>query len=253
MKKISILNIKGGVGKTTSTINLGAVLAEEGKKVLIVDVDPQSNSTMALGAYDMEGETISDVLLDKEIDVRNIIKDTDFNNIDILPSNISLAFAEKKILLDVTRSQQNRLKKALEAVEDLYDYCIIDCPPSLNMITINALVASDEVIVPIKIDKFALDGLEYLLESIDEIKDEFNEKLKFSGCFITMDNATTVNREIKKALKGLLGDKMFDANIRHNVTVVESTFEQKPLIHYKPKSNANKDYVKLAKEVFKNG
>ncbi len=252
MKKISILNIKGGVGKTTSTINLAATLAEEGKRVLVVDIDPQSNSTMAFRVYDIDDLTVSDALLNKEIDVKNIIKHTDFNNIDVLPSNISLAFAEKKILLDVTRNQQNRLKKTLESVEDEYDYCIIDCPPSLNMITINALVASDEVIVPIKIDKFALDGLGYLLDSIDEIRDEFNEKLVFSGCFITMDTSTTVNKEIKKALKDLLGDKIFNSSVRQNVSVVESTFEQKPLIHYKPKSNANRDYVNLAKEVFGN-
>ena len=170
MKKLSILNIKGGVGKTTSTINLASTLAEEGKKVLIVDIDAQSNSTMLFKAYDIDALSVSDILLDKNINVEDVIKGTDFDNIDVLPSNISLAFTEKKILLDVTRNQQNRLKKALEQVEDKYDYCLIDCPPSLNMITINALVASDEVIVPIKIDKFALDGLGYLLESINEIK-----------------------------------------------------------------------------------
>ena len=187
MKKLSILNIKGGVGKTTSTINLASTLAEEGKKVLIVDIDAQSNSTMLFKVYDIDALSVSDILLDKNINVIDVIKDTDFDNIDILPSNISLAFTEKKILLDVTRNQQNRLKKALEQVEDKYDYCLIDCPPSLNMITINALVASDEVIVPIKIDKFALDGLGYLLESINEIKDEFNENLKFSFASIRFD------------------------------------------------------------------
>ncbi len=171
MKKLSILNIKGGVGKTTSTINLASTLAEEGKKVLIVDIDAQSNSTMLFKAYDIDALSVSDILLDKNINVEDVIKGTDFDNIDVLPSNISLAFTEKKILLDVTRNQQNRLKKALEQVEDKYDYCLIDCPPSLNMITINALVASDEVIVPIKIDKFALDGLGYLLDSIDEVKE----------------------------------------------------------------------------------
>ena len=253
MRRISIVNIKGGVGKTTSTINLGAILAKEGKKVLIVDIDPQSNSTMAFDVYNKEDKTISDVLLDNDINVKDVIKNTEFENIDVLPSSIKLAFAEREILIDVTRSQQNRLKKALEVVEDLYDYCIIDCPPSMSTITINALVASDEVLVPIKIDKYALDGLEYLLESINRIKDEFNDKLKFSGCFITMDDSTTVNKEVKRLLKELLGDKVFNSNIRKNVSVVESTFEQKPLVHYRPKSNANKDYIELAKEVFKNG
>lgn len=250
MKKISVLNIKGGVAKTTSAINVAAILAEEGNRVLVVDVDAQSNLTMAFKSYDIDDLSVSDVLLSKSVEVNEVIKETEHENIDILPSNISLAFAEKKILLDVTRSQQNRLKRILDKLEDKYDYCIIDCPPSLNMITINALVASDEVIVPIKIDKFALDGLEYLLESIDEIKEEFNPSLQFKGCFVTMDTSTTVNKEIKKALKEILKDKMFDTSIRQNVTVTEASFEQIPVVNYKKNSNASKDYRALVKEVF---
>lgn len=250
MKTISVLNIKGGVAKTTSTVNLAAILASEGNKVLVVDVDAQSNSTIAFKNYDIDELSVSDVLLHKEMNIFDVIKETEYENIEILPANISLAFTEKKILLDVTRNQQNRLKKALEQVEDKYDYCIIDCPPSLNMITINALVASDEVIVPIKIDKFALDGLEYLLESIEEIKEEFNPNLIFKGCFVTMDSATTVNKEIKKALKSILKDKLFDSSIRQNISVVESTFEQVPVVMYKKNSNASKDYRSLAREVF---
>ena len=250
MKKLSILNIKGGVGKTTSTINLASTLAEEGKKVLIVDIDAQSNSTMLFKAYDIDALSVSDILLDKNINVIDVIKDTDFDNIDILPSNISLAFTEKKILLDVTRNQQNRLKKALEQVEDKYDYCLIDCPPSLNMITTNALCASDEVFVPIKIDKFALDGLEYLLESIEDMKDEFNPNLNFKGCFITMDSATTVNKIIKKELKNLLGDKMFNTTIKQNVKVIESTFDECPVVFGNKKARASINYIDLCKEVF---
>lgn len=250
MKKISVLNIKGGVAKTTSTINLAATLSEAGNRVLVVDIDAQSNSTMAFKAYNIDDLSVSDVLLSKETHVTDVIKETEYENIDILGSNISLAFAEKKILLDITRNQQNRLKKALNEIEDKYDYCIIDCPPSLNMITINALVASDEVIVPIKIDKFALDGLEYLLESIEEIKEEFNPNLKFKGCFVTMDTATVVNKEIKKALKSILNDKLFDTTIRQNVSVTEASFEQVPVVYYKKNSNASKDYKNLVKEVF---
>lgn len=250
MKKLSVVNIKGGVAKTTSAINIAAILADKGNRVLVVDVDAQSNLTMAFKAYDIDNLSVSDVLLNKSINIFDVIKNTEYKNIDILPSNISLAFTEKKILLDVTRSQQNRLKRELELVSDKYDYCIIDCPPSLNMITINALVASDEVIVPIKIDKFALDGLEYLLESIDEIKDEFNPNLQFKGCFITMDTLTNVNKEIKKALKNILKDKMFDTSIRQNISVVEASFEQEPVVSYKKNSNASKDYKNLVEEIF---
>ena len=250
MKKLSVVNIKGGVAKTTSAINIAAILADKGNKVLVVDVDAQSNLTMAFKAYDIDGLSVSDVLLDKSVNVCDVIKNTEYENIDILPANISLAFTEKKILLDVTRSQQNRLKRELDLVSDKYDYCIIDCPPSLNMITINALVASDEVIVPIKIDKFALDGLEYLLESIDEIKDEFSPNLQFKGCFITMDTLTNVNKEIKKALKNILQDKMFNTSIRQNISVVEASFEQMPVVNYKRNSNASKDYINLVEEIF---
>ena len=136
MKKVSIFNIKGGVAKTTSTANLGAVLSQEGKKVLLIDLDTQSNLTKLFKAYSMDDLTISDVLLDKDLDITKVIKHTDFENIDILPSSVTLAFAERKILLDVSRSQQNRLAKALKNVEG-YDYCIIDCPPALNMITVH--------------------------------------------------------------------------------------------------------------------
>ena len=128
MKKVSIFNIKGGVAKTTSTANLGACLSQEGKKVLLVDLDPQSNLTKLFKAYSMEGLTVSDVLLDKHLDIHKAIKKTDFENIDILPANIKLTFADRSILIDNTRSQQNRLSKALKNINNEYDYCLIDCP-----------------------------------------------------------------------------------------------------------------------------
>ncbi len=249
MKKVAIFNIKGGVAKTTSTANLGACLSEKNKKVLLIDLDAQSNLTKLFKAYSMDDLTISDVLLNKDLDINTVIKKTDFENIDIIPSNLKLAFTEKKILLDVSRSQQNRLSKALEKLNE-YDYCLIDCPPSLNMITINALCASDEVFVPIKIDKFALDGLEYLLDSIEEIKDEFNPNLNFRGCFVTMDTATTVNKIIKKELKQLLANKMFNTTINQNVKVIESTFEECPVVFSNKKARASVDYKNLCKEVF---
>ena len=250
MKKISVFNIKGGVAKTTSTANFGACLEEKGDRVLLVDLDPQSNLTKLFKAYSMEDVSIADVLLNKNLDIEKVIKKTDFENIDILPSNVTLAFAERKILLDVNRSQQNRLAKALEEIEDKYDYCLIDCPPALNMITVNALCASDEVLVPIKIDKFALDGLEYLLDSIEEIKEEFNPNLNFKGCFITMDSSTTVNKVIKQELKSILEKKMFNTSIHQNIKVVESTFEECPVVFSSKKARASLNYKDLSKEIF---
>lgn len=250
MKKASIFNIKGGVAKTTSTANLGACLSQENKKVLLVDLDPQSNLTKLFKSYSMDDLSVSDLLLDKDLDIHKVIRKTDFENIEIIPSNVALAFTEKKILLDVNRSQQNRLAKALSKLNNEYDYCLIDCPPSLNMITVNALCASDEVFVPIKIDKFALDGLEYLLDSIEEIKEEFNPKLNFKGCFITMDSATTVNKVIKQELKNLLGDKMFNTTIKQNVKVIESTFEECPVVFSNKRARASINYKDLCNEVF---
>lgn len=249
-KVISLFNIKGGVAKTTSTANLGACLSKQNKKVLLIDLDPQSNLTKLFKSYSIDDLSIANALLDKKININEIIKQTDFENIDIIPSNIKLAFAEREILLDVSRSQQNRLSRAIKNIEENYDYILIDCPPSLNMITINSLCASDDVLVPIKIDKFALDGLEYLLDSIEEIKDEFNPDLNFKGCFVTMDTATTVNRQIKKELKNILEDKLFNTTIKQNVKVIESTFEESPVVFSSKKARASINYKDLVKEVF---
>ena len=247
MKKVSIFNIKGGVAKTTSTANLGACLSQQGKKVLL---DSQSNLTKLFKTYSIEDLSISDVLLDKNLDIHKAIKRTDFENLDIISANINLTFTERNILLDETRSQQDRLVIALSQINDEYDYCLIDCPPILNIITVNALCASDEVFVPIKIDKFALDGLEYLLDRISEIKENFNSNLNFKGCFITMDTATTVNKVIKQELKKLLGDKMFDTTIKQNVKVIESTFDECPVVFGNKKARASINYRDLCKEVF---
>ncbi|MBY0757334.1 AAA family ATPase [Clostridium sardiniense] len=249
-KVISLFNIKGGVAKTTSTANLGACLSQQNKKVLLIDLDPQSNLTKLFKSYSIDDLSIANALLNKKININEIIKQTDFENIDIIPSNIKLAFAEREILLDVSRSQQNRLSRAIKNIEENYDYILIDCPPSLNMITINSLCASDDVLVPIKIDKFALDGLEYLLDSIEEIKDEFNPDLNFKGCFVTMDTATTVNRQIKKELKNILEDKLFNTTIKQNVKVIESTFEESPVVFSSKKARASVNYKDLVKEVF---
>lgn len=250
MKIVSIFNIKGGVAKTTSTGNLGACLSQKGNKVLLIDTDPQSNLTKLFKAYSIDDLSISDVLLNEDLDIHNVIKKTDYENIDILPANIGLSFTEKDILTDEERSQQDRLSNALVSLKDEYDYCLIDCPPSLNMITINSLCASDEVFVPIKIDNFSLDGLEYLLDSIENIKENFNPKLNFKGCFITMDNATRVNRLIKENLKSVLGDKMFNTTIKQNVKVIESTFDECPVVFRSKKAIATMNYKELCKEAF---
>ena len=253
MKTTAILNIKGGVGKTVSTVNIGACLSELGHRVLIVDLDPQANATQIFRAYDMDSPCISEVFLDKDASVADIIKPTDYPNIDILPSNISFAFVEAKVISDVTRSQQNRLKKGLSQVKDRYDYCLIDCPPSVGTITINALTAADSVIVPLKIDQFALDGLDHLMTTIFEVRDEFNESLQFLGAFVTEDNNTTVNKVVKETLVASPMLKICNTAIRKNVAVTESTFNQRPVVFDKPNSAASIGYRELTTELLARG
>lgn len=254
MKKISVFNIKGGVGKTVSTVNISAVLAEKGYKVLVVDVDSQSSASISLDGYSSEGFNIGDILLDNKIPLYEVIKQSNIENVDILPCNFDLAYIEQKLWFDMSRSMQERLKEVLTLIECSdeynYDYCVIDCPPALNVFSINALVASDEVLIPIKIDRYAYDGIGRLIEEIGKIQEGFNPRLKLKGCFVTMDNNTSINSFIKDTLSENLEEKLLNTTIRQNVSVIESTFRNMPVIHHKKNSNASKDYKKLVKEVF---
>lgn len=194
---ISFINIKGGVAKTISSVNVAAELGRNGKSVLVIDLDPQANATKNLNCYDPECLSTYEMLRGEKVN----IKHTGFENVDLMPSNIKLILSESEILTDTKRSRELRLKKYLMNMEFKYDYVIIDCPPSLGVLSTNALAASDHVLVPVKIDMFALDGFEYLLSSIEEIREEFNPTLNLLGIFITMDRATSINREIKEELR----------------------------------------------------
>ena len=251
MKKIAVINIKGGVGKTISTVNIGAVLAKKNNKVLIVDLDPQGNASQLVKSYGKSDMGISNVFLEKKFETQKAIIKTEHKNIDIISANINFAFAESKIITDTSRQQQFILRKALEQIEGMYDYCLIDCPPNIGVVTINALTASDQAIVPIKIDQFALDGLDYLLSTIFEIKEEFNPNLNFLGSFITMDNNTSVNKGIKEHLNNNAVLKMFETSIKTNVKVPESTFNQMPVVYTDPKAAASIGYNNLTEEILK--
>ena len=237
MKIISFLNIKGGVAKTTSCVNVAAQLGRESKKVLIIDMDPQSNATKYLHMYNPNLKGTYEILNGEDVAVQGTV----FDNVWLIPANISLIMSE---------SEETRIKKWLQSKNtNTFDYVLIDCPPSLGMLSINALVASDYVIVPLKIDKFSLDGFEYLMSSIQEVKEEFNSNLNVLGILITMDKATRINREIKGELKEELGDLMFKQTIRDNVDVIKSTFESKPVVYMNKNANASKDYIKFVEEM----
>ncbi|HBE9293983.1 TPA: ParA family protein [Clostridioides difficile] len=249
MKTICVYNIKGGVGKTTTTINISAILAEKGYKVLMVDADPQANLSNTSENYNHKDYTIAELLTKKGMLTNEVIIKTEFDNIDLIPSDIRFSYSEREILLDMGRKQHDRLKKALEQVKDNYDYCIIDCPPAWNLITTNILYASDEVLIPIVIDRYTIDGVNDLMQKINEIKEEFNPNLNIMGCFVTRDESTTVNKQIKKVLEEVLGVLFLKVSVRKNVTVPESTFKCIPVVFYRKYSNASVDYYSLVREL----
>ncbi|MFE3573729.1 ParA family protein [Lysinibacillus sp. NPDC059133] len=251
MRVISIINLKGGVAKTISAINIAYTLVKaHGKRVLLIDNDKQGNTSKFFGLHSYEDKSLADLLIDRDCSIESVIKHTAYEGLDIIPANMNLLRANKEILLDVSRPQQTRLRKALSrltnAYKNEYDYCIIDNAPDINMTVINALVASDDVLVPIKVDKFAFDGLELLVEQIEDVK-EFNENITFKGCFVTMFQKNGVNVQGCEYLFSSTSYPLFHTVIRKTVKVDETTFVGKPLLDYK-KSTAGQDYEKLVKE-----
>lgn len=248
MQTISIISLKGGVAKTTTAVNMAYILAEVyNKRVLIIDNDKQGNTSKAFKKYDTEDRrTIACVMLEKNINAAEIIKQTDYKNINIITANMDLLEANLRTIVDTGRQQQTRFKKALETLD--YDYCIIDNAPDINMSIINALVMSNDVIVPIFMDQYSFDGLEILLDQIAQIQEDFNENLFFAGCLITQYQNNDVNNQgIEK-----LWDKkvpLFNQWIRRTEKKVnESTFVKKPLVEYSVRCGAAQDYKKFVLE-----
>lgn len=248
MKIISIINLKGGVAKTTSAINIAYTLVRNhGMRVLLIDNDKQGNTSRFFGLHSYEKAGMAELLVERKLDVKSVIQETAYKNLDVITANMNLLRANKEILLDVSRPQQTRLKKALNQLDGEYDFCVIDNAPDINMSVINALVASDDVLVPIKVDKFAFDGLEQLAEQIEDVK-EFNEDIVFRGCFITMFQRTSVNMQGCEYLELSTGYPLFRTRIRKTVKVDETTFAGKPLLDYKKGTTAGKDYETLVVE-----
>ncbi|WP_277669042.1 ParA family protein [Caproiciproducens galactitolivorans] len=248
MKTISIINLKGGVAKTISAINIAYALAViHGKNVLLVDNDKQGNTSKFFNVHSYDAPSLADVLTVKDFTIAQAVQHTEYKGLDVLPANMYLLRANKEILLDVSRPQQTRLSKALRAVAGDYDYVVIDNAPDLNMSVINGLVACDDVLIPIKIDKFAFDGLEQLREQIEETR-EFNERIKIAGCFITMYQRNNVNLQGEQYLNSCMGLPLFKTVIHKTVKVDETTFAGKPLQAYSRNCTAAKDYAALVEE-----
>lgn len=247
MKTISIINLKGGVGKTITAINMAYILSDMGNRVLLVDNDKQGNTSKFFGVHSYKRPSLAEVLTEKGFPTLEAVVQTEYKGLDVLPANMNLLRADKEILMDCTRPQQTRLKKALDDVAELYDYAVIDNAPDLDMGVINALVASDDIIIPMKVDKFAFDGIEKLIEQVDAVK-EFNPKIKVAGCLITMAQRNNVHTLGQQFLKEYTGLPLFDTVIRKTVKVDESTFTGKPLPIHSKGCTATKDYLCMVDE-----
>lgn len=251
-KVISIANQKGGVGKTTTSVNLGACLANIGKKVLLVDIDPQGNATSGVGIEKADVEQcVYDVLVD-DVEASEVIRPTSVENLYSIPATIQLAGAE--IELVPTISREVRLKRALEMVKDEYDFIIIDCPPSLGLLTLNALTASDSVLIPVQCEYYALEGLSQLLNTVRLVQKHLNSDLKVEGVLLTMlDARTNLGIQVIEEVKKYFQDKVYKTIIPRNVRLSEAPSHGEPIIIYDPKSRGAEVYLDLAKEVVKNG
>lgn len=251
-KIVSIANQKGGVGKTTSSVNLAACLAYVGQKILLVDIDPQGNATSGVGIEKADvNQCIYDVLVD-DVDAADVIKSAKVENLDVIPATIQLAGAE--IELVPTISREVRLKRALDKVVDQYDYIIIDCPPSLGLLTINALTASDTVIIPVQCEYYALEGLSQLLNTVRLVQKHLNEDLKIEGVLLTMlDARTNLGIQVIEEVKKYFQDKVYKTIIPRNVRLSEAPSHGEPIIIYDAKSKGAEVYLDLAKEVLSHG
>jgi len=246
---ISMCNQKGGVGKTTSTINMGACLAEYGRKVLLVDLDPQGALSAGLGlTHDDIEDTIYDVMLDSHTSIHSAIQHTGVSGLDLVPANIDLSAAEIQMVNEVGR--EHTLARALRPVRRDYDFIIIDCQPSLGLLTVNALACSQGVIIPMECEFFSLRGLALLTDTVEKVSDRINFDLEVMGILVTMfDRRTKHAREVMSRVVDYFGDKVFDTVITRTVRFPETSVAGEPITTWAPSSPATQQYRDLAKEV----
>ena len=249
-KIISIANQKGGVGKTTTSINLSTILAKKGRKVLMIDADPQGNASSGVGVGREDIElSIYDVLIN-DTEIPDVVKKTNVKNLSLCPSNINLAGAEVELVSMMSREQ--RLKEKLDEVKEDYDFIIIDCPPSLGLITLNAFTASDSVLIPVQCEYYALEGLGQLLNTINLLKKHLNKDIEIEGALLTMyDIRTNLSNQVVKEVKRYFNEKVYKTVIPRNVKLSEAPSYGMPISMYDPRSKGAKSYEKFVKEFLK--
>ena len=247
-KAIAIFNQKGGVGKTTTNINLAACLAKKGKKILVLDIDPQGNTTSGLGIEKKALKKSSyDLMIEDDINAEDVILKTGVDNLDIIPANVSLSGAE--VELAIIRGREKRLKKALNQVKEKYDFIFIDCPPSLGLLTINSLTAVDSVLIPIQCEFYALEGVAQLMNTIEIVRKNLNEKLYVQGVILSMfDGRTNLSVQVVEEVKKYFREKVYKTVIPRNVRLAEAPSYGLPIIEYDPKSRGAEAYREFADE-----
>ena len=248
-KIVSVANQKGGVGKTTTTVNLSTILAKRGKKVLLIDTDPQGNATSGLG-IEKESDLSTYDLLITDVAAEDIIQETGIKNLYISPSNMNLAGAEVQLVSMMSREQ--RMKEKLDVIKDKFDFILIDCPPSLGLITLNAFTASDSVLIPVQCEYYALEGLGQLLNTVELVRKHLNKNLYVEGAILTMyDIRTNLANQVVREVKRFFQNKVYKTVIPRNVKVSEAPSDGMPITIYDPKSKGARSYEKFAKEFLK--
>ena len=247
MRTISVINLKGGVAKTTSSVNIAYILNQKGYRVLLVDNDKQGDCSRGMNRRTQEGPGIDRIMVERKPDMTSLIQKTDYENLDIITANLNLLTANMEVTMDRVRPQQTRLKNALQKVQEEYDFCVIDNAPDINVSVINALTAADDVLIPVEVDDNTTEGMNELIDQIDEIKSELNPDLKNVRCFVSKYNkyneAHSQGAEVIREWYPTM-----DTVIRNSLAVAKSTYARTPVALYSKRSAAAEDYQTLVDE-----